>query len=201
MLKGLVPQMAGAMPAGALQFFAYEQTKTELNKLNKDVTLGGLRPHVTEICAAAIGAAAASIVRVPQERIKQPIQVRFENQSSPPLGIHSNQSGAVQRRFARAHCNVKNTDRHRHRHKHRHRHRETDRKTERQKHKRKHTADKLFPTSLQAHVTHVSSFHAFDPYTPLPSLSPPRGLLLSVVIVQADMYPGTIAAIQLNPKP
>jgi hypothetical protein len=86
MLKGLVPQMAGAMPAGALQFFAYEQTKTELNKLNKDVTLGGLRPHVTEICAAAIGAAAASIVRVPQERIKQPIQVRFRNQSSPPLG-------------------------------------------------------------------------------------------------------------------
>jgi len=74
MLKGLVPQMAGAMPAGALQFFAYEQTKTELNKINKDVTLGGLRPHVTEICAAAIGAAAASIVRVPQERIKQPIQ-------------------------------------------------------------------------------------------------------------------------------
>uniref|UniRef100_A0A6U4KEG7 Mitochondrial carrier protein n=1 Tax=Hemiselmis andersenii TaxID=464988 RepID=A0A6U4KEG7_HEMAN len=74
MLKGLVPQMLGAMPAGALQFIAYEQTKTELNSLCKNQTLGGLRPHLTEICAAAVGAAAASLVRVPQERVKQPIQ-------------------------------------------------------------------------------------------------------------------------------
>mmetsp|Transcript_14856 Transcript_14856/g.37221 ORF Transcript_14856/g.37221 Transcript_14856/m.37221 type:complete len:342 (-) Transcript_14856:200-1225(-) len=74
MIKGLVPQMLGAMPAGALQFIAYEQTKTELNALCKNQTLGGLRPHLTEICAAAVGAAAASLVRVPQERVKQPIQ-------------------------------------------------------------------------------------------------------------------------------
>eukprot|EP00284_Hemiselmis_tepida_P012137 CAMPEP_0174916782 /NCGR_PEP_ID=MMETSP1355-20121228/2040_1 /TAXON_ID=464990 /ORGANISM="Hemiselmis tepida, Strain CCMP443" /LENGTH=339 /DNA_ID=CAMNT_0016161819 /DNA_START=70 /DNA_END=1089 /DNA_ORIENTATION=- len=74
MLKGLVPQMLGAMPAGALQFIAYEQTKTELNALCKNQTLGGLRPHLTEICAAAVGAAAASLVRVPQERVKQPVQ-------------------------------------------------------------------------------------------------------------------------------
>jgi len=74
MLKGLVPQMLGAMPAGALQFIAYEQTKTELNQLYPNCTLGGLRPHLTEICSAAVGAAAASLVRVPQERVKQPVQ-------------------------------------------------------------------------------------------------------------------------------
>lgn len=89
MMKGLVPQMAGAMPAGALQFLAYEQTKTELNKLNKNVTLGGLRPHLTEICAAAVGAAAASIVRVPQERVKQPIQVLSTTRIVPPTPHHS----------------------------------------------------------------------------------------------------------------
>jgi len=72
--KGIVPQMAGAMPAGALQFMAYESSKSSLNKLLANHTLGGLKPHIVEVCAASLGACAASIVRVPQERIKQPVQ-------------------------------------------------------------------------------------------------------------------------------
>jgi len=72
--KGIVPQMAGAMPAGALQFMAYESSKSSLNKLLANHTLGGLKPHVIEVCSASLGACAASIVRVPQERIKQPVQ-------------------------------------------------------------------------------------------------------------------------------
>lgn len=73
-VKGIVPQMALAMPAGAVQFLAYEQTKESLNKLLQNTTMGGLKPHVIEICAAACGATAASIIRVPQERVKQPVQ-------------------------------------------------------------------------------------------------------------------------------
>lgn len=72
--KGLVPQMAGAMPAGALQFTAYERSKSGLTKLFANYTMGGLKPHVIEICSASIGACAASLVRVPQERVKQPVQ-------------------------------------------------------------------------------------------------------------------------------
>jgi len=72
--KGLIPQMAGAMPAGALQFVAYESSKAHLNKLLTNHTLGGVKPHLIEVCAASIGACAASLVRVPQERIKQPVQ-------------------------------------------------------------------------------------------------------------------------------
>jgi len=66
--------MAGAMPAGALQFMAYESSKSSLNKMLANHTLGGLKPHVIEVCSASLGACAASIVRVPQERIKQPVQ-------------------------------------------------------------------------------------------------------------------------------
>lgn len=72
--KGLVPQMAGAMPAGALQFLAYEHSKSALNRLLSNYTLSGLKPHVVEVCSASIGACAASLVRVPQERVKQPVQ-------------------------------------------------------------------------------------------------------------------------------
>jgi hypothetical protein len=35
--------MALAMPAGALQFIAYEQSKTELNRIFANNTLGGLK--------------------------------------------------------------------------------------------------------------------------------------------------------------
>merc|ERR1712127_37602 len=72
--KGLIPQMAGAMPAGALQFMAYESSKTQLNKMLANVTLGGLKPHLVEVCSASLGACAASLIRVPQERVKQPVQ-------------------------------------------------------------------------------------------------------------------------------
>lgn len=72
--KGLVPQMAGAMPAGALQFMAYESSKSHLNTLLSNYTMGGMKPHFIEVCAASLGACAASLVRVPQERVKQPVQ-------------------------------------------------------------------------------------------------------------------------------
>jgi len=72
--NGVGGQMAGAMPAGALQFMAYESSKSSLNRMFANHTLGGLKPHVIEVCAASFGACAASIVRVPQERIKQPVQ-------------------------------------------------------------------------------------------------------------------------------
>lgn len=72
--KGLVPQMMGAMPAGALQFMAYESSKTHLNRVLANHTLGGLKVHVVELCSASLGACAASLVRVPQEKVKQPVQ-------------------------------------------------------------------------------------------------------------------------------
>jgi len=72
--KGLVPQMMGAMPAGALQFMAYESSKAHLNKVLANHTLGGFKVHVVELCSASLGACAASLVRVPQEKIKQPVQ-------------------------------------------------------------------------------------------------------------------------------
>ena len=42
-------QMAGAMPAGALQFMAYESSKSHLNKMLANVTLGGMKPHIVEV--------------------------------------------------------------------------------------------------------------------------------------------------------
>ena len=64
----------GAMPAGALQFMAYESSKTHLNRVLANHTLGGLKVHVVELCSASLGACAASLVRVPQEKVKQPVQ-------------------------------------------------------------------------------------------------------------------------------
>mmetsp|Transcript_908 Transcript_908/g.2819 ORF Transcript_908/g.2819 Transcript_908/m.2819 type:complete len:283 (-) Transcript_908:1413-2261(-) len=72
--KGIVPQMIGAMPAGALQFIVYEKSKKELNATISDKALGWAKPWVVEICSASLGAVAASAIRVPQERIKQPVQ-------------------------------------------------------------------------------------------------------------------------------
>jgi hypothetical protein len=66
--------MMGAMPAGALQMWSYESSKAQLNKLLSNHTLGGFKPAVIELCSASIGACAASLIRVPQEKVKQPVQ-------------------------------------------------------------------------------------------------------------------------------
>jgi hypothetical protein len=66
--------MAGAMPAGALQFMAYESSKAQvlsllallvqtykfwhvnwqLNTLLANYTLGGAKPHLVEVCAGNV---------------------------------------------------------------------------------------------------------------------------------------------------
>ena len=65
--KGIAPQFLFAFPAGALQFAAYEWSKARLATL-KIVGAGA------EISCGAIGAIAASVIRVPQEVLKQRCQ-------------------------------------------------------------------------------------------------------------------------------
>jgi len=74
LMKGILPQMALAMPAGAVQFVVMEKTKKALNHAFTNHTLGGFKPHLIEVLAASAGAIAASTIRVPQERVKQPVQ-------------------------------------------------------------------------------------------------------------------------------
>jgi solute carrier family 25 S-adenosylmethionine transporter 26 len=66
-LKGVGPQFTLAFPAGALQFAAYEWAK---DKFAQAQMVGGL----PEMTCGAIGALAASVIRVPQEVLKQRIQ-------------------------------------------------------------------------------------------------------------------------------
>ncbi|KAL1527788.1 hypothetical protein AB1Y20_009172 [Prymnesium parvum] len=66
-LKGVAPQFFLAFPAGALQFAAYEWAKARFAEM-KVVGAGA------EISCGAIGALAASVIRVPQEVIKQRCQ-------------------------------------------------------------------------------------------------------------------------------
>lgn len=66
-VKGIAPQFLLAFPAGALQFAAYEWAKDRFAKAKID----GAR---AEISCGAIGALAASVIRVPQEVIKQRCQ-------------------------------------------------------------------------------------------------------------------------------
>ena len=53
--------------------WSYESSKAQLNKLLSNHTLGGFKPAVIELCSASIGACAASLIRVPQEKVKQPL--------------------------------------------------------------------------------------------------------------------------------
>ena len=66
-LKGLTPQFTLAIPAGALQFACYEWAKEQFAKAGQ---VGAL----AEVSCGAIGALGASVVRVPQEVLKQRIQ-------------------------------------------------------------------------------------------------------------------------------
>jgi solute carrier family 25 S-adenosylmethionine transporter 26 len=65
--KGIVPQSVLAVPAGALQFMFYEGTKDFFEKIK-------FVGDVPEMLAGAIGALGASVIRVPQEVLKQRVQ-------------------------------------------------------------------------------------------------------------------------------
>jgi len=66
-LKGVSPQFVLAFPAGALQFAAYEFSKARM-------AAASVVGAPCEILAGAIGATAASVIRVPQEVLKQRVQ-------------------------------------------------------------------------------------------------------------------------------
>lgn len=66
-LKGLTPQFTLAIPAGALQFAAYEWAKDQFSK-------AGMAGALPEVVCGAVGALGASVIRVPQEVLKQRIQ-------------------------------------------------------------------------------------------------------------------------------
>ena len=63
----MAPQFFLAFPAGATQFAAFEFAKDKFAQ-------AGLKGSIAELTCGAIGALAASVVRVPQEVIKQRVQ-------------------------------------------------------------------------------------------------------------------------------
>lgn len=69
-MKGVVPQISLAIPAGAIQFLAFEAAKDKLKEWFPDEKISQTRLLV----AGAIGALAAATCRVPQEVLKQRIQ-------------------------------------------------------------------------------------------------------------------------------
>lgn len=72
-LKGVIPQISLAIPAGAIQFWAFEAAKEKLVALFPDEKLSQTRLLV----AGAFGALAAASCRVPQEVLKQRIQAEI----------------------------------------------------------------------------------------------------------------------------
>eukprot|EP00316_Scyphosphaera_apsteinii_P001699 CAMPEP_0119298684 /NCGR_PEP_ID=MMETSP1333-20130426/850_1 /TAXON_ID=418940 /ORGANISM="Scyphosphaera apsteinii, Strain RCC1455" /LENGTH=293 /DNA_ID=CAMNT_0007299855 /DNA_START=8 /DNA_END=889 /DNA_ORIENTATION=- len=66
-VKGLAPQFFLAFPAGALQFAAYEWSKAQASAVK-------LNGAAAEVMSGAVGALAASVIRVPQEVLKQRVQ-------------------------------------------------------------------------------------------------------------------------------
>lgn len=69
-IKGVIPQIALAIPAGAVQFVAFEAAKDKLSKLITDDRFSQART----LFAGAFGAFAAASFRIPQEVLKQRIQ-------------------------------------------------------------------------------------------------------------------------------
>lgn len=69
-IKGIIPQTLLAIPAGAIQFLAFETAKEKLVKWFPDDNLKQARV----LLAGAFGAATAATFRVPQELLKQRIQ-------------------------------------------------------------------------------------------------------------------------------
>lgn len=69
-VKGVIPQITLAVPAGAVQFAAFEAAKEKLAELMPGQRLSELRT----LLAGAAGALAAASFRVPQEVLKQRVQ-------------------------------------------------------------------------------------------------------------------------------
>lgn len=69
-VKGVIPQITLAIPAGAIQFVAFESVKEKLTKLIPDEKFSQTRI----LLAGAVGALAAATCRIPQEVLKQRIQ-------------------------------------------------------------------------------------------------------------------------------
>lgn len=69
-VKGVIPQISLAIPAGAIQFLAFEAAKEKFTALFPDEKLAQVRT----LAAGAVGALAAASCRVPQEVLKQRIQ-------------------------------------------------------------------------------------------------------------------------------
>ncbi|KAK4530798.1 hypothetical protein CCYA_CCYA05G1655 [Cyanidiococcus yangmingshanensis] len=84
-IKGVVPQVVLAVPAGGVQFVAYEWCKQKLTELlfpksgpsdqrSKTSRHQAWRQVLVDLISGAGGAFAASFIRVPQEVLKQRIQ-------------------------------------------------------------------------------------------------------------------------------
>ncbi|KAI0567738.1 solute carrier protein [Gracilaria domingensis] len=71
--KGVIPQIVLALPAGALQFVAFESAKDKLKDLIPDENLSQTRI----LLAGAFGALVAATCRIPQEVLKQPLQAEI----------------------------------------------------------------------------------------------------------------------------
>lgn len=69
-IKGVIPQITLAIPAGAIQFVAFEAAKEKLMRWFPDSKVNELRI----LAAGAIGALAAATCRIPQEVLKQRVQ-------------------------------------------------------------------------------------------------------------------------------
>jgi solute carrier family 25 S-adenosylmethionine transporter 26 len=66
-MKGVAPQFFLAFPAGAMQFASYEFCKAKAAAV-------GVTGSVAEVLCGAAGALGASVIRVPQEVLKQRVQ-------------------------------------------------------------------------------------------------------------------------------
>jgi solute carrier family 25 S-adenosylmethionine transporter 26 len=66
-VKGVAPQFILAFPAGAMQFASYEFCKAKAAAV-------GIKGGLAEVICGASGALAASLIRVPQEVLKQRVQ-------------------------------------------------------------------------------------------------------------------------------
>jgi len=99
-LKGVGPQFFLAFPAGALQFAAYEFAKAQMAAMQ----LGGAG---AEVISGAVGALGASVIRVPQEVLKQRVQadiypnalVGFQRlmSSEGPKGLYKGYTATISR--------------------------------------------------------------------------------------------------------
>ena len=77
LLRGVAPQAILSLPAGAIQFGTLEYAKRVLREQLPDVAGAAL----VDLAAGSVGAFSASIVRVPQEVIKQGVQASLYDNS------------------------------------------------------------------------------------------------------------------------